>query len=151
MQLVLPVVECAIEYNNQFLIIQRPEGGHAGGLLAFPGGKVEFSDGIDHANIFLEAIKREVLEEVGITLLDPIKFITSSYFQDQSGTHVIDSIFYCKLETTDPTVIPSKKEAPYHAWMSYDAILDHHLAPMWLKSYLTSIMKHKELEAAIQL
>jgi len=40
----LLIVECAIECNGKFLIIQRPEGKHAGGLLAFAGGKVDEQD-----------------------------------------------------------------------------------------------------------
>ena len=41
MKLYLNIVEVAIEHDEKFLIIKRPEGKHAGGLLAFPGGKVE--------------------------------------------------------------------------------------------------------------
>ncbi len=37
----IAVVECAIEYQGKFMIIERPQGGHAEGLLSFPGGKVE--------------------------------------------------------------------------------------------------------------
>ena len=37
MKLYLKVVEVAIEHDEKFLIIKRPEGKHAGGLLSFPG------------------------------------------------------------------------------------------------------------------
>lgn len=40
----LKVVEVAIEHDSKFLIIKRPEGSHAGGLLSFPGGKVKEID-----------------------------------------------------------------------------------------------------------
>jgi hypothetical protein len=33
----LKVVEFAIEHDSKFLIIKRPEGKNAGGLLSFPG------------------------------------------------------------------------------------------------------------------
>jgi hypothetical protein len=36
----LKVVECAIEHDSKFLVIKRPQGVHAGGMLAFPGGKL---------------------------------------------------------------------------------------------------------------
>lgn len=55
----LVLVECAIEYQGKFLIIKRPENVHAGGLLSFPGGKVEEYDAIDDGSCVLEnAVKR---------------------------------------------------------------------------------------------
>jgi 8-oxo-dGTP pyrophosphatase MutT (NUDIX family) len=41
MKFYLNVIQVAIEYDEKFLIIKRPEGKHAGVLLAFPGGKVK--------------------------------------------------------------------------------------------------------------
>ena len=72
------VVECAIEHNGKFLIIERPRGKHAAGLLAFPGGKFELGDIRGDEDVLLNAIKREVQEEVGLTLEGPIHYITSS-------------------------------------------------------------------------
>ncbi len=53
MQKIVVVVECAIEHKGKFLLIKRPNEGHAGGLLAFPGGKVDFADGSEDKNIGL--------------------------------------------------------------------------------------------------
>ena len=57
------VVECAIEHDGKFFIINRPPGKHAAGLLAFPGGKVEYKDSDLGADILRAAVKREVFEE----------------------------------------------------------------------------------------
>lgn len=62
----LKVVEVAIEHDSKFLIIKRPEGKHAGGLLSFPGGKVEEIDEQNEWDILRLAAKREIYEEVGL-------------------------------------------------------------------------------------
>jgi 8-oxo-dGTP pyrophosphatase MutT (NUDIX family) len=99
------VVECAIKLDDKYLLIKRPAGVHAAGLLAFPGGKVEYQDGmrdINSQNILLHAVKPEVFEEVGLELIDPLHFITSSYFIDfhtnEHILHVLDVISCRKLE-----------------------------------------------------
>lgn len=50
----LAAVECALEHDGKYLFIQRPAGVHAAGLLAFPGGKVEYTDGDGNTNILLD-------------------------------------------------------------------------------------------------
>ena len=130
------VVECIIQNKNRFLFIKRPNGVHAGGLLAFPGGKVEYEDGKKHINILEQAIKREVLEEVGLNLIDPIQYVTSSYFIDTHGNHVLDIIFYCNLETSNNQVNASSREVPEYYWLTSEEIFNHSLAPSWIKHYL---------------
>jgi 8-oxo-dGTP diphosphatase len=49
--------------RNEVLIARRPEHVHQGGLWEFPGGKVE------HGEAVAEALARELLEEIGITVL----------------------------------------------------------------------------------
>lgn len=131
------VVECAIEHQGKILLIKRPQGVHAAGFLAFPGGKVEYSDG--HRDILLHAVKREVFEEVGLELLDPIQFLTSSYFIDSYNKPVLDVIFYCKLESSSALVKPSLREVPEHFWLTRDEIEVHNDAPEWLKHYISYI------------
>jgi len=142
----LVVVECAIEYNGKFLIIRRPEGVHAGGLLAFPGGNVDYHDGQNQEDliandILARAAKREVLEEVGLDLIDPIKFVRSSYFNDKYGKHVIDAIYYCKIEKTPLTIKASAREVPEYFWMTPQEIEAHEKSPPWLKHYIMDIKK----------
>jgi len=49
--------------HGQFLIAKRSENVHQGGLWEFPGGKLENNETV------LEALKRELFEELGITLI----------------------------------------------------------------------------------
>ncbi|MCC2646935.1 MAG: hypothetical protein K0R02_1000 [Rickettsiaceae bacterium] len=142
----LVVVECAIEYKGKFLIIKRPQGTHAGGQFSFPGGKVEELDEADNFDMLKSAVKREIFEEVGLKLIDPIKYITSSYFASSIGVQIIDNIFYCKVEQTAPKIIPSEREVAEYHWLSIDEINAAENSPDWLKKYIEMIKESKSLQ-----
>lgn len=135
----LNIVECAIEHDGKFLIIKRPLDKIASGLLSFPGGKVEAQDTQHGGDILKFAAKREVLEEVGISLLDPLVYITSD-FTDIYDSPLIISIFHCVLEKSNTTVIPSEREVPEYYWMNQKQINQAHNAPDWLKKYVDLIV-----------
>jgi len=136
MKTYLLVVECAIEWRGKFLIIKRPAGKHAGGMLAFPGGKVDAEDEVCSQDMLRYAAKREVLEEVGLTLLDPLTYISSHFFVGSDGSHILDTIFHCVLDQTIPEVVASEREVPEYAWMTPTEILQADNAPVWLKDYI---------------
>ena len=138
MQKFVVVVECAIKFNDKFLLIRRPNGVHAGGCLSFPGGKVEYKDGGEKLDVLSEAVKREVLEEVGLKLIDPIHFVTSSYFI-ANQEHVVDVLFYCNIENSTCKVTPSLREVPEYYWLTTNEAVIHANAPAWLKHYFSCI------------
>lgn len=142
MQQSVVVVECIIEHEGRFLIIRRPEGVHAGGLLAFVAGKVEMLDAMDEKDILLNAVKREVFEEVGLTLVDPIRYVTSSQFVDtKSDQPILAVIFYTQLLKSETAVKPSQREVPEFFWMSCEEIYQHDNSPDWVKHYLTCALR----------
>lgn len=134
--------ECAIEHNGKFLIIKRPKGVHAGGLLSFPGGKFEISDAIGNDDAAKQAVRREVLEEVGLDLIDPINYVRTSCFPDEkSSKQVLDIIYHCRLKKTKIEVISSPREVSKYYWLSYEDIINASNCPVWLKSYMHLIVK----------
>lgn len=74
-----PVVQVAIaviiNQDNEALISLRPGASHQGGLWEFPGGKLEINESVE------DALKRELLEELGICLLEsqPLQIIQHKY------------------------------------------------------------------------
>ena len=137
----LIVTECAIEHDNRFLIIKRPNGVHASGMLAFPGGKFEIADGQNHTNDAVKhCIKREVQEEVGLNLVDDLRYVTTSYFQDTvSKQHIIDIIYHCQIKHTELSITASKREVPEYYWLTKEEIAKHENSPIWLKNYIQLI------------
>ncbi|ARN85361.1 NUDIX hydrolase [Candidatus Nucleicultrix amoebiphila] len=136
----LVIVECAIEHNHKFLIIKRPIGSHGEGTLAFPGGKVEEQDEKNTTDALIHALKREVQEEVGLILNDPLHYVTSCYFfVEKTQMPVIDVIFHCRLKNTLVDVKASQREVPEFYWMSKEDIEKHENTPPWLKKYMYAI------------
>jgi len=67
-----PVVQVAVaiivNQDNEVLISLRPNSSHQGGLWEFPGGKLEVGESVE------DALKRELLEELNIDLLESQSF-----------------------------------------------------------------------------
>ena len=59
--------------EGQYFIAKRPQKSHQGGLWEFPGGKVENNETV------FDALKRELFEEIGITLLKATPLIQISH------------------------------------------------------------------------
>jgi len=100
-------VEAAIFKDDKWLVTQRSEQEpHAPGTLSMPGGKVEVSG---HANDVLEeAVKREVMEEVGVEL-DVLDYVKSSAFVTDDSRQAVDipaleftaqhsTVFFCSKD-----------------------------------------------------
>ncbi|MDN4525147.1 NUDIX domain-containing protein [Fictibacillus fluitans] len=123
-------VEAAVYKEDKWLIIKRSlKEEHAGGLLAFVGGKVDPAG--ESANILEESVKRELFEEVGAMVKDELQYVLSTSFTLADGREVIDIIFLCELDDCTPYVkSPDEVEALY--WLSEEEILNHPKTPVWL-------------------
>jgi len=84
-------VSAFIKKGNRFLFSQRSfTDKMAPALWTIPGGKV---DNETTDNILEQTLKREVLEEVNIEIIN-IQYLASQSFIRSSGHHVIGVIFY---------------------------------------------------------
>lgn len=140
-------VECAIECDERFLLIRRPQGVHAEGLLSFPGGKFEEKDGNGCDDVLIQAAKREVYEEVGLEIPeDAFEYVTSSCFVDSKNPSnmVVDMIFHCKLPSIPEELNVSKREVPEYFWLTIDECRSAENCPEWLLRYLVAIAYQKE-------
>jgi 8-oxo-dGTP diphosphatase len=142
MQKFIVLVECAIEHDGRFLLIKRPEGSSTAGYWAYPGGKVEIADGGDQKDVLVQAIEREVFEEVGLRLIDPIHYVTSACFPSKNG-HVVDAVFYCHIQKTALNIKLAMDEADEYVWLTVDEIRSHPHTPPWLPHYHSCIDRWK--------
>ncbi|MFD1335854.1 NUDIX hydrolase [Oceanobacillus iheyensis] len=125
-------VEAAIYNSGKWLIIRRGEQeSHAAGLLSLVGGKVEHSE--IELDVLENALEREVMEEVGIVINNPI-YIYSNYFTFDSDKHVVNIVFACSYqEGNEMPIIKSKEEIDEIKWMSSEEINQNSNAPNYLK------------------
>ena len=83
------VVACVINKANKILINSRPAGKDFHGYFEFPGGKVKSGE------YLVEALHREILEELGINLnLDKVLFL-NSYKVSQKKKMLDLNFFFC--------------------------------------------------------
>ena len=129
--------QCAVTRDGRYLMIVRGEGvKQAPGVLAFPGGKVEAADG--PGNVLESAVRREVLEETGVTVSPGLEYVRSSAFTMADGTAVVDVLFLADYETGEPEIV-SPEEVAEIRWMAADEILAHERTPPWLKSSIDGV------------
>ncbi len=93
-------VEGAIRKDNKWIIIERSKKEeHAGGGLSLVGGKVELEK--HPSNILEKTLKREIFEEIGVTVKENLKYLHSTSFVTEKGDVVIDIIFLCEYDSGD--------------------------------------------------
>ena len=124
-------VEGAIYKDGKWLIIERSsKEEHAGGLLSLVGGTVE-NEGFSK-DLLERTLKRELFEEVGITIKDEVKYIRNSSFALSDGREVLDLVFYGEIASGEPFA-KSQDEVAAVYWMTAEEIFAHPKAPFWLK------------------
>jgi len=124
-------VEAAIYKGNRWLIIERSKKEeHAGGLLSLVGGKVELEG--SSQDILERTIRREIYEEVDVTVKEYFTYVHSTSFVTDIGDNVINIVFLCDYESGKAfSKSPDEVEAVY--WMTVDEINEHPKAPRYLK------------------
>lgn len=130
-------VEAMVRKQNQFLMITRSESDPYGaGWLTFPGGKVD--GGVDRPDILEESVRREVLEETGISV-EKIEYLKSKFFVIDEGIGVVDIVFVCEYASGEP-VTNDPKEIGSVQWMTREEILDHPMTQIWTKEDLLLVL-----------
>lgn len=89
------ITNALIVKDDKILISQRSlNEKHDPLKWTIPGGKVEKTEG-NVFSILEKTLKREVKEEVGLTIKDDIRLISNNTFIRTGGQHVIALIFIC--------------------------------------------------------
>lgn len=124
-------VEGAIFRDGKWLLIERSTTEeHAGGLLSLAGGTVE-NEG-NTKDLLERTLKRELYEEVGITIKDNVQYVRNTTFMLGNGKEVMDFVFLCEIESGDPFA-KSLDEVDKVLWLTAEEIDVHPKSPIWLK------------------
>ncbi|SOC44533.1 NUDIX hydrolase [Ureibacillus acetophenoni] len=124
-------VEGAIRKGDRWLIIERSiKEEHAGGLLSLVGGKVEIEG--NSSAILERTLKREISEEVGVSVKDKFHYAHSTSFVTDVGEHVVDIVFVCEYESGE-AIVNSGDEVENVYWLTTDEIMSHPKSPSYLK------------------
>jgi len=88
-------VEGAIRREGRWLLIRRGAAEeHAAGTLALVGGKVETE--VSGTHVLEKELRREIEEEVGLTVGDSMIYSHSTSFLSDRGDAVINVVFVCE-------------------------------------------------------
>lgn len=129
--------QCAVVRNGRYLMIVRSDREmHAPGELGFPGGKVEVADGPDR--ILESAVRREVLEETGVTVSSELRYIRSVAFTMTNGTAVVDVLFLGEHLTGEPHIAAPDEVAEIR-WMTAGEILSDERTRPWIRHNIDQV------------
>jgi 8-oxo-dGTP pyrophosphatase MutT (NUDIX family) len=121
-------VEAAIYKDGRYLIIRRgAEESHAAGKFSLVGGKVEHSDATMEA-----ALRREVLEEVGLQVAPELVYIESTTFATADGDPVVNVVFLCNY-IGGRAKIRNRAEVSELHWLTASELRIHRDAPAWTR------------------
>ncbi|MDQ2800410.1 MAG: NUDIX domain-containing protein, partial [Armatimonadota bacterium] len=119
-------VEGVIYDGDRYLMaVRSEEESHAGGTLAFAGGKVEHTDTADALE---ETLRREIREEVGIEV-DDFVYVESHSFG--SAPPCLDVVFLCRYAGGVPSAV-DPAEVSAAQWMTLAEVLAHPKTPPWI-------------------
>lgn len=123
-------VEGAVYRGDEWLMIVRSEEeAHAAGTLSMVGGTVEHTDANDET--LENALRRELMEEVGIEVGAKMTYVESKYFVSDIGKYVLDIVLLCEYKSGTPTAIDPAEVADIK-WMKTNAIVDYDQTPPWI-------------------
>ncbi|MFZ2886423.1 MAG: NUDIX domain-containing protein [Minisyncoccia bacterium] len=124
-------VEAAVYKDDKWLLIRRSlKEDHAPGTYAMVSGKVE--NVTNERDVLENAVKREVLEEVGIEV-DVEKYVCSNCFTSDKGNTVVDIIFLCKHASGEAQPL-DPDEVSAVEWMTKDEIENNTDIPPWVQN-----------------
>lgn len=135
-------VEVAMVRDGQYLATVRGGGEEYGtGWLGFPGGKVDPEPATP--NVLEGTARREVEEEVGLILDDPIVYVESHTFT--IGEEVVLDVVILARSTSGDPYPASPGEVASVEWLLYEAFRGDPRTPPWTRDSL-AIVERKRRE-----
>ena len=126
-------VDGVVVRDGEYLFIERgADEDHAGGLLSFPGGKVERPP--DGEDAVAATARRELREEVGVEVGD-VEYVHSSTFRADDGTPCLNVLALCEYAGGEARPRATDEVAAIH-WFSPEAIREREDVPAFVERYV---------------
>ncbi len=126
-------VEVAVVRDRCYLAIVRGGAEAFGaGWLGFPGGTVEIGEADQHT--LEKTARREVLEEVGLRVDEPIVYVESHLFA-VDNVPVLDVVMLARSSTGD-AFPASPDEVAGIVWLTYEAFVSDPRTQAWTRESL---------------
>ncbi len=133
-------VEVAVVRDGRYLATTRGDGESYGARwVGFPGGKVD--PGFPVGNILEETARREVHEETGLKLDEPVVYVESHTFGVGEET-VLDVVMLARSLTGTPFAA-SPDEVAAVEWLTFDGMMAHPDAQQWTRDSLVLVERER--------
>ncbi|AHG04506.1 NUDIX hydrolase [Halobacterium sp. DL1] len=124
-------VDAAVVRDGEYLVIERSaEEEHAAGTVAFPGGKVEQTEGFDAIE---NTARREVREETGVEV-GAVEYVSSNAFVADEGTQCLNVLTRCEYESGEPEARQPDEVADAF-WLPYEEFGAHPDVPEYVAAF----------------
>lgn len=133
-------VEVAVVRDGRYLATVRGAGeDHGAGWLGFPGGKVDPDPAAPDA--LEETARREVAEEVGLVLDDPVTYVESHTFT--IGEEIVLDVVILARSTSGDPYPASPGEVASVEWLLYEAFRDDPRTQPWTRDSLLIVERKR--------
>lgn len=133
-----------VEKDGKFLLARRgPEELHMPGVWSLPGGKVETEI---TQNILQKTLRKEIEEEVGITISDNIELVHNNSFERTDGAIVIGLTFLCHYASGTPAPMEDTTEI---AWYTLQELNELQNIEDFLQKEIQTLIAYQEKMTAI--
>lgn len=124
----------AIIFNQGKVLIAQRKNGDFSGLWEFPGGKIELGE------THYEALQREILEELEISILIDKFFMTVNY--DYSSFHLTMHCYICSVKNKNVVLNDHKQ----NEWVTIDKLNDYNWLPADIEVVDTLVKKLAKIQ-----
>lgn len=129
-------VEGAIYREGRWLLIRRGTAEeHAAGTLALVGGKVDADAGASGTRVLENALRREIQEEVGLTVGERMTYSHSTSFVTDRGDAVVNVVFVCEGGRGEAAAA-SPEEVAEILWLTAEEAARRDDLPEWTRESL---------------
>ena len=121
---IITAVIGVIQKDNKYLLTHRHEPNHPDvhARWQLPGGGVEYGESL------LTALRRELMEEVGIEIINPV-YIPVPFQKITPRFHAIFNCFICNMKD-EKAEIKLNEEADTYGWFTQDKIKELNYLPL---------------------